>query len=439
MNELNAENRSSASVRNAEFAAPSSWAARQAQLALAILAEVQAGVENETPADLTLARIYRQRSGYGARDRRFYSQLVYAYWRWYGWLKGVTDPERRAVYSWLLDSSERPPAIAWLIQKLGIIDSGLSVDTFAAQKRLAQELTGQEVSPADLFPAWVKDSLAYPSSDESEREAHWQNFLESAQKRPLLWLRTRPEDGEKLANYLISCGLKVHQPWPGSLGVNKAINNAEVRQKTGVSFEIQDISSQCVGLVCRPKSQDHWWDCCSGSGGKSLHLAALLGNRGKVLATDIRPTILNSARQRAQEASAKCVQVAHFNDQRASSWDGVLLDAPCSGLGTWARNADARWRCPESKITELAALQRQLLGEVADAVRPGGTLVYAVCTLTAAETTENIRSFLAQRPDFALEPTTHPLTGGVTDGQIWLWPWQSFGNGMFIARLQRVG
>jgi 16S rRNA (cytosine967-C5)-methyltransferase len=121
----------------------------------------------------------------------------------------------------------------------------------------------------------------------------------------------------------------------------------------------------------------------------------------------------------------------------ADQFDGVLLDAPCSGMGTWHRNPDARWRITGTQIDRLADLQLILLRACATRVRPGGKLIYATCTLTHAENGGLLETFLKDNPDFALHPFPHPLTGVMTTGTLAIHPWEGPCNGMFMARLTR--
>jgi len=117
----------------------------------------------------------------------------------------------------------------------------------------------------------------------------------------------------------------------------------------------------------------------------------------------------------------------------------VLLDAPCSGIGTWHRNPDARWRLAEDELQRKPDLQFKLLLAAAKHVQPGGRLVYATCTLTGDENTRVAEDFRQQRDDFTLDPFENPLDGQPTDGTLWIYPWSSGGNGMFIARFRRKG
>ncbi|MDP4031616.1 MAG: RsmB/NOP family class I SAM-dependent RNA methyltransferase, partial [Pseudorhodobacter sp.] len=193
-----------------------------------------------------------------------------------------------------------------------------------------------------------------------------------------------------------------------------------------------------------PACGEHWWDVCAGAGGKSLHLADLMEQQGTLLATDVRPGSLDALRQRARDRRRNMIVCRIWDGTRdpatGQCFDGVLIDAPCSGIGTWARNPDARWRTLERDIAQRSGqgrIQQQLLLAGADKVQPGGHLVYAVCTLTEAETRGVISRFLGAHADFKLEPTPHPLTGRPTSGEVWIWPWEADSNGMFIARMQR--
>jgi 16S rRNA (cytosine967-C5)-methyltransferase len=173
-----------------------------------------------------------------------------------------------------------------------------------------------------------------------------------------------------------------------------------------------------------------------------LHLSALMERSGFVLATDPRASSLAELRRRT-----KATRVGHIVARKANvvadavddePFDGVLVDAPCSGLGTWNRNPDARWRMTADGVRKHAKLQKQLLSASAKGVRPEGTLVYAVCTLTNDETTEVVAHFLDQHKDFQLEPFSHPLSREKTDGTAWIWPWMGPCNGMFVARFRKV-
>jgi 16S rRNA (cytosine967-C5)-methyltransferase len=187
-----------------------------------------------------------------------------------------------------------------------------------------------------------------------------------------------------------------------------------------------------------------------------LHLADLMQNKGLIWASDRSERRLHTLKQRAARAKLFNFRAAPWDGSAKlptkTKFDGILVDAPCSGVGTWQRNPHARWTTTANDVSELAAIQRQLLENVADSLKPGGRLIYAVCTLTRSETTAIAEAFSAAHPE--LEPiATFPSpdssnklsspacavaeTDLFTDPQITLWPHTLNANGMFIAAWKR--
>jgi 16S rRNA (cytosine967-C5)-methyltransferase len=212
----------------------------------------------------------------------------------------------------------------------------------------------------------------------------------------------------------------------------------------GGSFELQDLSSQAVGLACAPDPGQTWWDACAGEGGKLLHLSDLMNNKGLIWATDRAEWRLRKLKRRAARAKAFNYRTAVWEGGSArptrAKFDGVLVDAPCSGTGTWQRNPHARWTLTRKDITELAALQLELLTRVAPALKPGGKLVYSVCSLTRAETTNLVGAFERRVPGLIPLELVNPLDPGAAAAPcLCLWPQQFGGNGMFIAAWTRSG
>ncbi len=212
-------------------------------------------------------------------------------------------------------------------------------------------------------------------------------------------------------------------------------------------FEIQDIASQAVGWLCDSKPGEAWWDACAGEGGKLLHLSELMQNKGLIWASD-------RAAWRLQKLKRRTARAKVFN-YRAVPWDGgaklptktkfdgVLVDAPCSGVGTWQRNPHARWTTTVEDVRELAELQKRLLTHAAAAVKPGGKLIYSVCTLTRAETVEVAAAFSEVHAEFepmslAVNSLGKEISRALTSAAaVTLWPQDCGGNGMFVAGWRR--
>jgi len=345
-----------------------------------VLAAVAAGQR----ADLALHAYLAGRRRGSWRERREIAGAVFAYYRWMPWL------------------DRNVPAQRQLAQAL------------ALRERFAQDgdSVKAETLAARAVPAWLRGEMDLPPE-----------FLRQLQRDPALWLRARPGARAALATSLGDC--EASDRAPDALryrGDHDLFQTADFREG---AFEIQDLASQLVGLACAPRPGETWWDACAGEGGKMLHLADLMGNKGVVWATDRSAARLETLRRRAARAKLFNFRVAAWDGGARvpvkARFDGILVDAPCSGVGTWQRNPHARWTTTEQDVRELAAVQSALLENVSRSLKPGGRLVYAVCTLTRSETAAVVGAFTAAHPE--LEPVSQEL----------LWPQDLQANGMFIA------
>jgi 16S rRNA (cytosine967-C5)-methyltransferase len=192
--------------------------------------------------------------------------------------------------------------------------------------------------------------------------------------------------------------------------------------------EIQDLGSQAVAPFLEVEPGQTVIDACAGAGGKTLHLADLMNHRGSLLALDVVPRKLKTLEERAQRAGA-VVQTqlwsAELRQRLKNHADRVLVDAPCSGAGTWRRQPDLKWRTTRSTVEEQVRRQREILMQAADWVRPGGKLVYATCSVFPAENADQVAWFSAQRADFVYEDSRQ------------LWPHEHGTDGFFMVRWQR--
>jgi 16S rRNA (cytosine967-C5)-methyltransferase len=207
-------------------------------------------------------------------------------------------------------------------------------------------------------------------------------------------------------------------------------------------FEIQDLSSQCIGLACAPKPGEMWWDACAGGGGKSLQLADLMNRKGSVRATDTRAYKLEDLKKRAARAAFPNIRTAPWDGtapdpKRRATFDGVLVDSPCSSSGRWRRNPDARWIASKAWVDELSEIQMKILSAASAAVKPGGVLVYATCSMFQREDADNAARFLSKHPEFSLESFPNPLNGEMTDGSLLTLPWDGDCDASFVARFRK--
>lgn len=411
-----------------------------------VLLEIEAAVLSGLPADQAFARLTRAHREWGSRDRRFLAGLVFSRFRWRGWLP--LEPEHMAeacVCSCLLDGERASPAIQCLAAQSGITEDRLRpFEPMPLKDKAARlaEWRGACIVPAPdaLVPAWVRAAIGLAGAEE---ECQWLRCLEAFQARPPTWLRTARGAEKDIVNTLADAGTNVEAHPLMSNAVRLPSGRAPDLESGPLRARavIQDLASQCAGLVCAPKAGERWWDVCAGAGGKTLHLMEMLGNSGEILATDVRGNVLEELRRRLPRSAKDWVRIRTWDGLREpppdTEWDGVLVDAPCSGLGTWHRNPDARWRIAPDEPARLAGLQQQLLLNCGRTVRKGGTLVYVTCTLTCVENEDIVAGFLRASPEFELAPTANPLNGRSTSGAFRIWPWEGECNGVFIARFRR--
>ena len=358
----------------------------------------------EHPADAVMRQELKAQRALSTLETAQVSRAVFSYYRWKGWLN-LQAPLSDQIQS-ALDYADRFSASPG-----GFTDAELI-------QRVGPGWLGEEMS---VTPAWAR----------------------AIQGELKLWLRARRGQGMALAARLGDCRFKDSSLLGDTIEYRGKLDLFRSPEFHGGEFEIQDISSQAVGLVCAPKARETWWDACAGEGGKMLHLSELMENRGLIWATERAAWRLQRLRRRAARAKV-------FN-YRAASWDGgprlptktkfdgVLIDAPCSGLGTWQRNPHARWTTTKQDIQELAGLQLDLLTHAAKAVKPGGRLVYAVCTVTRTETEAVADAFEESAPAFKPLALRDPLAAKSSPtNRLTLWPYTHGGNGMFIAAWVRV-
>jgi len=207
-------------------------------------------------------------------------------------------------------------------------------------------------------------------------------------------------------------------------------------------MQIQDESSMLASHVLRPRPGEFIIDACGAPGGKTTHIACLMGNQGRVLSIDIHKHKLALVKHNARQLGISIVETRQFDAASLhrhfrGQADRVLVDAPCSGLGVIRRKPDSRWRKKEDAIKELPALQQAILASAADCVKPGGVLVYSTCTTEPEENEEVINIFLARRDDFMADVAGAWLPYPTQEKFVQLWPHRDGVDGFFIARLVR--
>ncbi|MGE0096580.1 MAG: RsmB/NOP family class I SAM-dependent RNA methyltransferase [Alphaproteobacteria bacterium] len=359
------------------------------------------------PPDRLMAAYTRSRRYMGGGDRAAVRERVYGVMRrrarldW--WLRRTApglplDGRQRVIADLALTDHAEAPALA------ALFDGG--------QYRAAP-LTSDETALFAALGGKSLDDMAQPESVRAEApEALWPELsalgvaeLQALNRPATVDLRvnalkaTRDKAIAALAADGIAAKPTGLSPW--GLRLNRPAALDQVKAFRAGLVEVQDEASQVAALLTDAKPGMTVVDFCAGAGGKTLALAASMENRGRILACDIAPERLERMTPRLARAGVTIVESCASGSVSEAA-DRVLVDAPCSGSGTWRRDPAAKWRLTRERLAELVGLQAVLLAQAAPLVRQGGRLVYAVCSLIEAEGSAQVRRFLETHPSFAL-------------------------------------
>ncbi|WP_413061357.1 RsmB/NOP family class I SAM-dependent RNA methyltransferase [Sphingomonas carotinifaciens] len=389
--------------------------AARTQAAIELLdAIIGAAQSGGAAADTLIARYFAERRYAGSKDRRAVRERVYAAIR----AAGDVPASGRAAMVALADG-----------------DAELAA-TFDGSRHGPAPIAADEARAAGgVAPAWLEAALL---ASEIERAA-----LPALVERAPLDVRVNrlkatrddvlPAFSDAAPTPFAEHGLRL----PTGSAVEASTPFAEG------AIEVQDEGSQLVGSELQAVPGERIVDLCAGAGGKTLALAAAMNNAGALLACDVDRARLQRLPQRAARAGVTIAETRLMNPARETEaladWlglaDGVLVDAPCSGTGTWRRNPEARWRLTAERLARLQATQAHVLDVAAALVRPGGRIVYIVCSLLDEEGTDQVAAFLARHDGWRAEEPSLPA--GRRHGQGWrLDPAADGTDGFFVARLR---
>jgi 16S rRNA (cytosine967-C5)-methyltransferase len=296
------------------------------------------------------------------------------------------------------------------------------------------------------FPDWIIQVwLEQLGLADTEKLCEWMN------QSPTIDLRINPlrTSIEEVEVALQSVGILVRRI-PHLPQALRLIGSAGSIQKLPGFKEgwwtVQDSSAQLVGHLLDPQPGEVVIDVCAAPGGKTTHIAELMADKGNIWACDRTPSRLRKLQENSQRLNLQSIQI-YTGDSRnfaqfKNTADRVLLDAPCSGLGTMHRHADARWRQTPESVQELSVLQKELITHTSTFVKSGGVLVYATCTLDPAENEEVISAFLAESPDWQIESPTGfefpDSARSMPQGWFKVWPHRQDMDGFFMVRLRKT-
>ena len=377
-------------------------------------ATIGAARESGAAADTLIARYFATRRYAGSKDRRAVRELVYEAIRRFG----EPPVSGRAAMVALADLD---PGIAAMFDGSAHAPAPIDPDEPRTQEARVPGWLGRRLAASGLEPADI-DSLI----DRAPLDLRVNRLRTTAAEAAELFSEVCLVDGA---------------PDALRLPTGSAVDQTQAWQDGLV--EIQDAGSQMVTAAARVEPDMQVIDLCAGAGGKALALTAAMDNRGIVLASDVDRGRLSRLPPRAERAGATIIETRLLDGDREAAaledWsdraDIVLIDAPCSGTGTWRRNPEARWRLSPPRIARLVATQSRLIDLGATLVRPGGALVYIVCSLLDEEGAGQVDRFLADHPGWTAEvPIAQGRPRGVGKR---LTPAHDATDGFFVARLIR--
>lgn len=397
----------------------------------------------EHPADAVLSKFFRDNRALGQNDRGFVAETAYAVLR------------RRRLLEKLLGAEANPRrlVLAALVKLSGVGQRQLEEALGEKELKWVAELKGRQTGDLTLaeqadFPDWLAERLlAYLAPEELLKLAQGLN-----QPAPLD-LRVNPLGAEREAVLarLNGEGIAAEAGALSPLAIRLKAKPALQKHPLYLdgSIEVQDEGSQLLGFLLAPKRGEMVADFCAGAGGKTLLMGALMRSTGRLYAFDVSEKRLARLKDRVARSGLSNVHpvtIANENDIRvkrlAGKLDRVLVDAPCSGLGTLRRNPDLKWRQTPEGVAELARKQHDILRGAARLVKPGGRLVYATCSILPEENEAIVAGFLAAHPDFRpvsaqeiLEKQGIALACGET---LRLAPHTHGTDGFFAAILERI-
>jgi 16S rRNA (cytosine967-C5)-methyltransferase len=402
-------------------------------------------------ADRALEAVIRRQTRLYSNERRSVAESLYGVVRWQGQLEWILGgrPSLAAIYAaWL--SRHGGLSVEGAERRTGVPRGTLSALAGAERRMAALADPANRLAAEESLPPWLaRQFVAELGMDEARSLAKAMNRRAPLTVRANLLKTTRPALAERLAEEGLSAEPTPLSPWGLSLaGHANAFSLSSFREGL---FEVQDEGSQLVALACGARPGMKVVDGCAGAGGKSLALAAEMHNRGEILALDVDGERLGEARRRARRDGVhnlrtQVIPLGPEADEALRPSEGradlVLVDAPCSGLGTLRRKPDARWRLEPDALERFAATQRELLLRFVRLLSPGGRLVYATCSLARAEN-EEVAAFAASLPGLHPFPLSRTLGEELArqvgaDGHVLnLWPHRHGTDGFFVAAFER--
>lgn len=378
-------------------------------------------------ADQAIQRILKRDTRWGSRDRGFIAETTYdivRYKRLYAAIANVKEPFN--------------PADLWRMTAVWIVLKGYDVPAWEEYYNTpVRRIKGKfdELSSQTKYKESIPDWLDDLGVEELGADV-WKKEIAALNKQADVVLRVNSlqTDVKTLQERLLALEIPTttDERFPEALILNERANVFQTELFKEGLFEVQDAGSQAIAPFAQVEAGMRVMDACAGAGGKSLHLAALMENKGQVISTDIYQNKLNELKRRARRAGAHNIETRLIDSTKVikkldSKMDRLIIDAPCSGLGVLRRNPDAKWKLEPEFLDKIRATQKEILESYSRVVKPEGLMVYATCSILPSENEKQVESFLASEAGANFE---------LQDSQTLMVHRDGF-DGFYMARLKR--
>lgn len=371
----------------------------------AVAQTVQEIVLKKRHADKAIEFVFRKNPQWGSRDRRFVAEGIYDIVRNFRLYATLAESENNF---WFITA-------VWLVVKETELPAWPEFKHIDATQILNhQEQLKNQLPVFESYPDWLWEL----GSTELGKEV-WEKEAVAQNERAPVYLRvnTLKTSLSELKTALQTAGIESEEVGSGksTLKLSKRENIFQNKLFKEGWFEVQDGGSQHISEFLNPHPGETVIDACAGAGGKSLHMAALMKNKGKIISLDIEDWKLEELKKRARRAGAfnietQLIQEPHTLQKLIGKADKLLLDVPCSGSGVLRRNPDTKWKLTPQAFEETKQTQANILANYTKMLKPGGVAVYSTCSIFPSENQQQVEFFLSQNPEFSLLKQQHTLT-----------------------------
>jgi len=397
----------------------------QRRIALSLVERSQTLLAPGIPFNSELAAFFKTQGKFGSSDRRLYRELIFTYLRYKPWVDEIED-DREAQIDIIIRLAAPTKEVLTLYPTLK--DEAPPQDQFENRHRIIDK-TDEDL--IELIPDWILSHYTQKPSLED---------IARIFKRSPLWIRIQKGDSFSIIDQLQHAAENVeiehfHRA-PNAIKAPTNLPLLDLPVYQNGDIEVQDISSQLLLQLLDPTPTGNWLDACAGAGGKSLQLAQILANDGKVIAYDARQSALRELAKRVERSGFKNIEIRNSHPT-SETFDGVLVDAPCSGSGTWRRHPFLMRQTREQDVMNHSERQQTLLAHYSKLVGSEGRLVYCTCSLSRYENEYVAEKFLETHPGFESETLAQRFDLKSESTGITIHPNDFDGDGLYIASFKR--